>query len=482
MDGSTANARNATSDAKQQFKVTVTNSIGCTTEDSITILSVIPEIGAAPALVSACNQSAAAIPSVSITNNGLAAITATDNVSVIFTLNGQELAQSSIADMAAGATAILESPVTVDMSAIGSYKLGYYTAIVVYGQTILVDSVITTVETYGYPADAITETVLKGKLPMTITAKGASSYKWSNDKTTPAISVSTSGWFYVTAANSHGCESKDSVQVGGFDIALDSIIFPQGAKVCTSDLKEYPQLSIRNSGMDTLLPGTAIELIVNAISETLTLTDSLLPSEILLVKPTAKLSATVGSKTITVVLKLTDDVEAANNTETLAYTMLKSPSFNFLDDPSADTIQATPPFVLYGPDNYTYKWSTGSTSQSITATAQGDYTLSITDTKGCTGTDVIYLRMKTISAEKLEGIGFEIFPTVCDQEFSIIPSGNVAKASLTIVANGSGYHKQIPLGSISSLQTVFVGDLPAGGYTIWLDADGEHFEWKIIKQ
>ncbi len=474
-DGNTSHARSATADQKQYFKLTATNSTGCTTVDSLTILSVMPEIESSPTLISACQHSGTEIASANIVNNGLAGISAIDAVSVIFTLDGVQQAQISVVDLAAGASSVIECPVTFDLSAVGSYRIGYYTAIAVYGQTVLVDSSIAIVETYGFPADAIKETVLRGKLPLTITAAGASSYKWSNGKTSPSILVSTSGKFYVTVTNSHGCERIDSVVVGGFDIAIDSIIFPQGNIVCTSDLKEYPKLSIRNSGLDTLLPGTTIELVVNKISETVSLSDSLLPSETLLLKPAAKLSTALGVKTIAVAVSLADDVEPANNTKSLSYTMFRSPSFDFLGDASADTVDVKPPFVLFGPDKYKYNWSTGSISQSITATSQGEYTLTITDNQGCTGTDVIFLRMETSSGEKIDGIIFEVFPTICDQEFSIVPSGYVASARLTIVAYGSGYSKDIPLGAISGIQTINVSDLPAGGYTLRLAAAGCHY-------
>ena len=92
------------------------------------------------------------------------------------------------------------------------------------------------------------------------------------------------------------------------------------------------------------------------------------------------------------------------------------------------------PNVTGGVGPYTYQWSTGETSQVITATSQGPYQVTITDlSSSCVGSDIADIRYYSSPTITVNN------DTVCEGKIAtFVATSNVPISSYTWFENGTG--------------------------------------------
>jgi hypothetical protein len=182
----------------------------------------------------------------------------------------------------------------------------------------------------------------------TLTASGASTYLWSTGETTASITVSSGGSYSVTGTDANGCSALDSASVTEYSLPTVSIsgtlTYCAGAST-TLDAGSFASYSWSNG------------------------------------ETTQTISATAGNYTVTV----TDSNGCSNTSAQITVTELALPTVAISGTLSycagvgaSTTLTATAGLS-------SYLWSSGETTQSITATA-GSYTVTGTDSNGCSTT------------------------------------------------------------------------------------------------
>ncbi len=176
------------------------------------------------------------------------------------------------------------------------------------------------------------------------------SYSWSTTETTQAINVNTSATITVSVTDANGCVGTASQAV---------VVFPA------------PTPTISASGPTTFCSGDSVTLVVGlyvSYNWSTTGTDA------------AITVTTSGTYSVTI-----NDVNGCVGTASTTVTV--NPTPNATITPSGPTTFCTGSSVsLSATASTSYAWSTGETTQAITANATNTYIVTITNANGCTGT------------------------------------------------------------------------------------------------
>jgi hypothetical protein len=189
---------------------------------------------------------------------------------------------------------------------------------------------------------------------VTLTAPSATSYAWSNGATTQAINVSAAGAYSVTVTNGNGCSSTSA------------------AAVVTVNASP-PAPTITAGGPTTFCAGGSVTLTA----------------------PSATSYAWSNGATTQAI-----DVSAAG---AYSVTVMDANGCSSTSAATAVTINANPPaptITAGGPTTFcaggavtltassaaSYAWSNGATTQSITVSATGAYSVTVADANGCSAT------------------------------------------------------------------------------------------------
>ncbi|HBF89167.1 MAG TPA: hypothetical protein DDX39_11045 [Bacteroidales bacterium] len=187
---------------------------------------------------------------------------------------------------------------------------------------------------------------------VTLTSSAASGYSWSTGATTQAITVSTAGSYTVQITDGNGCTATSA------------------AKVVTVNTATTP--TITAGGATTFCDGGSVTLTSSAASGYSWSTG-------------ATTQSITASATGNYTVQITDGNGCTATSAATAVT---------------ENVATTPTITAGGPTSFCdggsvtltssaasgYVWSTGATTQSITASATGSYIVQITDGNGCTAT------------------------------------------------------------------------------------------------
>jgi PKD repeat protein len=177
-------------------------------------------------------------------------------------------------------------------------------------------------------------------------------YQWNTGATSQTINISTAGTYSVSVTNSAGCQTVDDITITMGSVPIVSLGPDQ--LLCNG---QTATLDAGNAG-STYLWSTGANTQTISVSATGTYFVSVTNS-----------GGCVGQDTITI----TQSNLAVN----------LGPNTNICDN-GFHVLNA-------GNPGMTYAWSTGATSQTITVTQAGTYSVTVTDPSGCTGGDNIIL-------------------------------------------------------------------------------------------
>ncbi|HEX6099032.1 MAG TPA: hypothetical protein VF432_22155 [Thermoanaerobaculia bacterium] len=186
---------------------------------------------------------------------------------------------------------------------------------------------------------------------VTLSAPEGLSYLWSNGATTQSISVSASGSYSVTVTNGSGCSATSAAT----DVTVNAL----------------PSATIAASGPTTFCEGGSVTLTASSGSSWLWST-----------------GATTQSITVSAGGSYSVTVTNGNGCSASASTDV---TVNALPDA---TVTASGPttfceggnVTLSAPAGLSYLWSNGATTQSITVSAAGSYSVTVTNGNGCSAT------------------------------------------------------------------------------------------------
>ncbi len=185
---------------------------------------------------------------------------------------------------------------------------------------------------------------------------GFSTYNWSNNATTQTIAVASSGTYSVTVTNSGGCQAVAS-----------------SSAIVVNPAPSTPVIT--TGGSLTFCSGGSVTLTATAGLSTYSWSNGATNQSIII--------STSGNYTVTV----------TNTTGCSAVSLATTVTVNTLPVPSiagSTTICSGSSSILDAGTGYnSYLWSTGETTQTISAGNAGVYGVTVTNGNGCTGANSI---------------------------------------------------------------------------------------------
>lgn len=314
-------------------------------------------------------------------------------------------------------------------------------------------------------------------------ATGGTNYIWSPAASldnpniaNPVASPDATTWYTVEGTDAFGCQSVDSVMVFVFNtpyfpnISLDTVICSTDVAIIpletVTPISNYDYQWIPSTGLDdpfspnptaTLTESIVYSLIVtnpqgcsvsqtvtidiNAVSTSVELQDAAIcPGETytfdagsfadyLWTDGSSGQFHTVGTPG-TYSVTVTDAVNGCNATASAVITALPEPTPAILGEPTFVTGQTT---TLQADTDYaSYLWSTGETSASINAGTAGTYSLTVTNSDGCSGSTAINVTEIIVAPFKIPTAFSPNDDNVNDGFMVIANSQNISAVEMTV--------------------------------------------------
>ncbi len=197
--------------------------------------------------------------------------------------------------------------------------------------------------------------VCPGKSVALNAVANATSYSWSTGATTASVNVNAAGTYSVTTTHSNGCTATDDIVV---TTAATPVVAVPDKSACVG---ETVTLDAGNTGATFIWSNGAGTQTVNVTA----------------------------SGTYTVTVTGANGCSAVDASNVIIHSL---PSVNINDVSTCTGNGAT--FNAGNPGS-AYSWSTGATSQSITVTQQGTYSVTVTNVNGCSASDFATLTIGT---------------------------------------------------------------------------------------
>ncbi len=187
-----------------------------------------------------------------------------------------------------------------------------------------------------------------------LTAPAGYAYLWSNGATSQSINVTSSGTFSVTVTNASGC----SAQSGSTTVTAN-------ANPATPVVTASGPLTFCTGGSVTLTAPSGYSYLWSngATTQSINVTSS-------------------GTFSVTV----TNASGCSAQSGSTSVTVNANPATPIITAGGSTSICAGSNVTLTAPAGFSYRWSNGATTQSINATAAGNYTVTVTNANGCSAT------------------------------------------------------------------------------------------------
>ncbi|MFM8597258.1 MAG: GEVED domain-containing protein, partial [Flavobacteriales bacterium] len=342
-----------------------------------------------------------------------------------------------------------------------------------------------------------------GNVVLNSAASAGSTYLWSNGATTPNITATTSGVYFVTVTNAAGCQtSSNNIVVNAQQTfnatatALSPTTVCQGTAVtlvATPGATYLWSNGATTQGVNVTTAGPISVTVTNASGCTAT---SAPVSITVLAAPTAVITANGpltfcegGSVNLTAsggsmyhwstgantpVISVTDagtytvSIVGANgctDTEQTTVTVNAVPSANVVMDGNSVLCPGESLTLTAAPGN-TYAWTTGSNANEITVSAAGNYGVTVTAPNGCTANSGnIVVTAGQSSASTLDVVAFDSY-TLNGIEYST--SGTFTQ----VIQNEVGCDSTITL---NLTLTVGVDELTGVAYEVYPNPTADQF-------
>lgn len=253
------------------------------------------------------------------------------------------------------------------------------------------------------------DTVICDGTPLTLDAGSGSTFIWSDNSSSQTLTASTAGTYAVTVTASNGCFDSDTLSILSVN-PVPVINLGSDTSVCEGD-------SI------TLDAGAGLNYLWSNSATTQTIS----------VGPGLWICA------------VTDGF--CNNADTVLVANNPGPQIGF----PATTTSCGDAVLDAGAGSSSYLWSDGSTGQSIVVSTSGTYSLTVTDSQGCPGSDSLEVIIEEVPNAELGND-----TTICDGETWLIQFFEPGVSYNW--SNGS---------NVGSFLVSFAG-------TVWLEATGSN--------
>lgn len=277
---------------------------------------------------------------------------------------------------------------------------------------------------------------------------GIASVVWSNGATTTNIIGLPAGSYQVTVTDVNGCTSTKTATVAATPI----IAFV---------------LNGQNTGCNQL-NGQVSSTITNGIAAT-----AYLWSNGATTPAITGLSGGNYSLTIT-------DVNGCTVGQSTSIESLVSPQIDLGPDVEINAGQSATLDAGSGA-GWTYLWSNGATSQSITVSTAGTYAVTVTNGDGCTASDAMTVTVMTATREKLLQEAFSMYPNPANEMVALENKGSLNGAWQLTVVNSWGQRILQQRLEAKALVNISVTGWPTGIYRILLETDDGFWSSSLVK-
>jgi hypothetical protein len=269
--------------------------------------------------------------------------------------------------------------------------------------------------------------------PLVSNGSAVYTYAWSDGSTDPTLEVTATGTYAVTVTDANGCSGADTINVSLFSNANQNLFAWEDTAVCPGTAVTIDAgpgyatyLWSDGSGNQTLTTTTSGVYSVTVTnqagcnySDTVTITvDNSLTVNInggtICTGSSTTLDAGAGfasylwtdgsgGQTLTVtsggVYGVTVTSQLGCTASDTAIVDMRAPAFVSLGPDRVSCSAVT--LIIRRPPGYTYNWSTGATTSTVTITSTGTYSVTVTDLFGCAAVDSINITISNISTLNL---------------------------------------------------------------------------------
>jgi large repetitive protein len=476
-NGATSQA--ITVDGSGTYFVTVTNANGCSatsnpvvvTENAVPATPVIAASGAttfcaggavtltAPAGLTYLWSNGATTQSITVDGSGTYSVTVTNASGCAATSSPVVVTENAIPAMpaitAGGPTTFCEGgSVTLTASAADSYLWSNGAT----SQSITVDGSgtysVTVTNASGCAATSNAAVVTENAIPatpviaasgpttfcaggsVTLTAPAGFTYLWSSGATSQSIAVSASGSYSVTVTNASGCSATSAP--------------------ATVTVNSLPAATVTASGPTTFCQGGSVTLTAPAGLTYLWSNGATSQSIV---------AAASGSYSVTV----TNANGCSATSAPAAVTVNPLPATPAITAGGPTTFCAGGSVTLTAPAGFTYLWSNGATTRSITVGASGSYSVTVTNANGCNATSAPSSVTVTPATAITQQPQSATIPRNTSRTLTVAASGT---GTLTYQwYRGTSGNTSNPIGGATSA-SYNTGKLSRGTYTYWVRVTG----------
>lgn len=471
-DGTTLPSFGITNLTSQTYWVQVTDNLGCTNRDSVTIISKDIEIIGATGLSSNCTLSESQGMSVRIANRSNETIQQSTVLRFKLTFNGVKFYDSAVLTSNLPPNDTVLIPLTSELD-LTSRVVNNITIVAKYPEDANYhnDSLVLVTEAYGYPEFNLNYDTLFSAVLDTVRlyADGEfDSYLWSTGSTNDTLYVSDNGsaLYFLTVTDIHGCSSIDSAQLINNDISISQIISP--VSNCALSETESISFEIQNTGYDVFSKDSTMAAILyhnGSVIETkiVTFINDLSSGESIQVAfDTLMDFSAVGTENLSIAIELSNDADLSNNTMPFSISNYGYPDFS-LGNSSVETLEA---------DSIVYELATGLSIVSWNGSTNGDsllipsqssekYIAIVENVFGCRATDSI-----EIIAQDLQVDSLIMSISSCSSVENQLISASVTNTGKDMMAPGDSIFVRSSVGSNVEIDTIVLTAIFAPGESI----------------
>jgi hypothetical protein len=444
FDATTANTHGV-SQSDIFYSVTITESAhSCQTEDSTYVQLLFNDVGIGSIIspLNSCELSVNEPVIVSVKNKGTDSLLIGEKIFVHYTVNGGAVSKDSItltAPLYKGDSLVHSFTNKYNFSAEIDYTIKAYTKY--GGDTVRSnDTVINTISVFGYTPFSLGPDYSIKSLTETLDAgSDFESYVWNTGDSTQTTIIDTSGKYWVDVWDENGCSGADTINV--FlkirDIEAYSLVNPTTS--CSREGPVSMQFQIRNNGTDTILTSDVVTVNYkldggSVNEETVVLPSDLIPGGRYIHEfaSTEDISAYT-SYTFELTAVTTGDLRTNNDDTTVVVETFETPTVDLGGDRTVNGYQLI--LDAGAGTNYTYSWNDNSTNQTLTATTNGNYWVTVTNSvTGCYARDTALI---TFDITDYAIQSFAISDNPCAEDFNdvevkVLNNGNNSRNNAVI--------------------------------------------------
>jgi hypothetical protein len=411
QDGDTLENYTINYQGSRKYKVTVANSFGCTSKDSIQIIN--RDFGVVSILAPSTGCGIAnSFPKVSFANYSYDTLKIGEKVKIGFKVNSLSPVEEyhTLTDtMFPGEEVIHTFATLANVSTLGTYKLIAYTSSLLDG-TRNNDTAKSTIINRPVPFINLGPETIYTTRPETLlfdAGVGFKSYTWQNGASTQTFQVNDglTRKYKVSAPDINNCGVySDSVMVITFNVGIDKILGIQST--CSLTNSEHVSVEVKNYGQDAIVSGTILGLKcwlnnIEFYNGNYTLAANLNGGSAVKIdlSPSLNLSS-VGTYTIKAQMSLTLNA-GVSVTKEISVSNYGYP----LIDLGGDIYSLYPESIVLDPGGtgYTYLWSDGSKGTTLHIKDKNSklYSVTATNAYGCSSSDDVNIFVTDISISNI---------------------------------------------------------------------------------